>query len=70
MRKRLVRDHSQPCEHSKLNAHLVYVRGESWCPGGREIKLEEIYVIDSYDDDSEYIPPGAWSAWVEVGVVE
>ena len=47
MANRVLRDHSQPCEHSDPMVSGIYIGhpGETdddpWCPGGREVLLTE-----------------------------
>ena len=43
MANRVLRDHSQPCEHGEPRGHLIRPfdgPDEHWCPGGRDITID------------------------------
>ena len=79
----VLRDHSLPCEHGKLGSHQYGNAGvrhsgqhRQWCPGGKEIRMRQAPIIDSYRtyDIPQYIEAKVYIGqvlnqkylWVEV----
>ena len=45
MAERVLRDHSQPCEHGFTGYHGAFQGdGESSCPGGREVTIDNEWI--------------------------
>ena len=47
---RIVRDHSQPCEHGRQISHWPEGEDGPMCPGGREIVEQAVPWCDPHDE--------------------
>ena len=74
MGDRVLRDHSQSCEHENGNKLGHYIDGQrhatitglqsSWCPGGREVTIDYEAAVDALDTNTDHAGPPTWEDMV------